>query len=302
MISSSLNLGSETETIGQCIICADSKIFCDKRFKALLGLIHPYGVKKCSKCGLRWLSPRPTEKGYCELYKFETYFEGQNAVESYATLAIKRRNYFIKRLCRIEKIAAMPFSLKILDIGAATGEFVYEAVKRGHYAVGLEISEGAREKARKQYNIDLIEGNIWDLPKTDLFDVVHMNHVLEHFPNPAKELSFAYRLLKKGGMLVVEVPQQFENDLDRIRRLLHISKGSTFNNYSIHHTYFFSPATLVRLLDKQNFSVISLNTANPHLTPLKPFNLKNLFLRILLQTADKVHKGGNIIEAYAKKT
>lgn len=302
MGSSLLNLGSDTETIRRCIICADSKLISDNRYKTLLGLIEPYGVKKCSNCGLRWVSPRPTEKGYSELYKFETYFEGRQAVESYSALAIERRNYFIKRLYRIEKIVAMPSSLKILDIGAATGEFVHEAAKRGHDAIGLEISKGAREKAKIQYGIDLIKGNIRDLPGIASFDVIHMNHVLEHFPNPEKELSSSYTLLKHGGLLVVEVPQQFDNDLDRIRRFLHIHKKPTFNTYSFHHTYFFSPATLASLLGKHNFSLISLNTANPDLTPLKPFNLKNLLLRVFLGTADKVHKGGNIIEAYARKS
>ena len=113
-------LGSDTQSIRQCIICADSRLISDNRYKALLGLIEPFGIKKCLKCGLRWLSPRPTEKGYSELYKYETYFEGHRAVESYSTLAKKRKNYFIKRLCRIEKMFAMPSTLKILDIGAAT--------------------------------------------------------------------------------------------------------------------------------------------------------------------------------------
>jgi len=302
MNSSLLNLGSETETIRRCIICAGGKTISDNRFKELLGLIHPYGVKRCSNCGLRWVSPRPTEKGYSELYKFETYFEGNQAVESYSTLAKERRNYFIKRLYRIEKIFAMPSSLKILDIGAATGEFVNEAAKRGHDAIGLEISKGARDKAKIQYGIDLIEGNIRDLPEIASFDVIHMNHVFEHFPNPERELSSSYRLLKKGGLLVVEVPQQFDNDLDRIRRFFHIHKRPTFNTYSFHHTYFFSPVTLARLLDNHNFSLISIKTTNPDLTPLTPFKLKNLFLRVFLETADKVHKGGNIIEAYARKS
>jgi SAM-dependent methyltransferase len=297
-----LNIGAETETIRQCIICADSDTFIDNRYKKLLGLIDPYGVKKCSKCGLRWVSPRPTAKGYSELYKFEIYFEGKQAVESYSNLAKKRRNYFIKRLCRIEKIFAPHSPLKILDIGAATGEFVHEAVKMGHDATGLEISRGARKKAKLQYGIDLIKGNIGDLPQIASFDVIHMNHVFEHFRNPEKELSSSYRLLKKGGLLVVEVPQQFDNDLDRIRRFLHIHKKHRLNTYSFHHTYFFSPVTLARLLGKHNFSLISLNTANPDLTPLKPFNWKNLLLRLFLETADKVHKGGNIIEVYARKS
>jgi 2-polyprenyl-3-methyl-5-hydroxy-6-metoxy-1,4-benzoquinol methylase len=294
-------LGSDTQSIRQCIICADSRLISDNRYKALLGLIEPFGIKKCLKCGLRWLSPRPTEKGYSELYKYETYFEGHRAVESYSTLAKKRKNYFIKRLCRIEKMFAMPSTLKILDIGAATGEFVHEAAQRGHEAIGLEISKGARKKAKTQYGIDLIEENVADLTEVESFDVIHMNHVLEHFSSPEKELASSYCLLKKGGLLVVEVPQQFDNDLDRARRFLHIHKKPEFNNYSLHHTYFFSPTTLVRLLDKHNFSLISLKTANPDLTPLKPFNLENLLLRVFLGAADRVHKGGNIIEAYAKK-
>ena len=57
-----------------------------------------------------------------------------------------------------------------------------------------------------------IKADICDLPFEDhSFDMILCNHVLEHIPNDTKAMSEMYRVLKKGGWGVFQVPQ----DLDR---------------------------------------------------------------------------------------
>lgn len=128
-----------------------------------------------------------------------------------------------------------------------------------------------------------------------------MNHVFEHLPLPVEILAACRRMLASKGVLVLEVPLQFYNDLDRLKRILLLNKKPRFNAYSLHHTYFYTPDTLAKLLVKQNFDIESLRTANPHRTPLTPFRFKNLFLRYFLWAADFLHQGGNVIEVYARK-
>jgi hypothetical protein len=106
--------------------------------------------------------------------------------------------------------------------------------------------------------------------------------------------------LAPGGLLILEVPQQFDNDLDRLRRWLRAGgKRPHFDAYSLHHTYFFNPDTMATLLRKAGFQIKSLSTFNQNKTPLWPPTLKNWILRPMLYAADALHRGGNIIEVYA---
>lgn len=289
-----------TEMHDECLLCTDAPVTDDARAGQLLGLIPPYQVKLCTACGLRWLSPRPTEQGYEHVYAAENYFSGRNAVESFDDLARIRRPYFRHRVKRIEALSNSQSALRMLDIGAATGEFVYEARQRGHAAEGFEFSADARQQARDKYSLELHSGNIETLADNEPYDVVHMNHVFEHVPDPRDTLSVIQRLLKAGGLLVIEVPQQFDNDLDRLKRLLRLNRKPEFNAYSLHHTWFFTPTTLTQLLNSYGFSVLHAGTANWARTPLWPPNPIHLILGTFLYLSDRIHRGGNVIEVYAR--
>ena len=86
---------------------------------------------------------------------------------------------------------------------------------------------------------------------------------------------------------------------DRLKRVLGISKQPQFTAYSLHHTYFFVPQTITKLLEKKNFRVQRLATSNPARTPVRPFNIVNVLLTTLLFLSDITHRGGNIIELVA---
>ncbi|MBU3010239.1 class I SAM-dependent methyltransferase [Polaribacter vadi] len=85
---------------------------------------------------------------------------------------------------------------------------------------------------RKQKNLDYItsdlespiadvKADICDLPfKDNEFDVVFCNHVLEHIPDDKKAMQELYRVLKKGGFGIFQIPQD-------------ISRETTFEDDSI---------------------------------------------------------------------
>ncbi len=290
-----------TEEVKNCILCNKPGTQSDIEFSKRLGLIDPFDIKICAGCNLRWLSPRPTLEEYDKIYTDKFYFGGDQSVESISELSIIRGPYFRSRVKQCEKIFPRK-KLKILDIGSATGAFVHEALTLGHQADGVEVSREAIKKANQKYGIELIHGSINEIKQVDYYDVVHLNHVLEHMPDPNDSIAHCHRFLKNGGLLIIEVPQQFLNDLDRLKSVLKMSKQPEFNAYSLHHTYFFSPKALASIIENNGFSVIQLHTANSNRTPLYPFSLKNLILRSYLWVSDTLRKGGNIIEVYAKKT
>ena len=57
-----------------------------------------------------------------------------------------------------------------------------------------------------------VKADICDLPfKNQSFDVIFCNHVLEHIPDDTKAMQELFRILKPGGMAILQIPQ----DLNR---------------------------------------------------------------------------------------
>jgi SAM-dependent methyltransferase len=57
-----------------------------------------------------------------------------------------------------------------------------------------------------------VKADICDLPFDDnTYDIIFCNHVLEHIPNDEKAMLELYRVLKPGGMAILQIPQ----DLNR---------------------------------------------------------------------------------------
>jgi ubiquinone/menaquinone biosynthesis C-methylase UbiE len=66
-----------------------------------------------------------------------------------------------------------------------------------------------------------VKADICKLPfESNIYDLVFCNHVLEHVPDDQKAMSELYRVLKKGGTLIAQVPIKE----DRLK---------TFENWSI---------------------------------------------------------------------
>ncbi|RMB56344.1 SAM-dependent methyltransferase [Dokdonia sinensis] len=72
-----------------------------------------------------------------------------------------------------------------------------------------------------------VKADICDLPfESDSYDIIFCNHVLEHIPDDTKAMQELYRVLKSGGMAILQIPQDlsrtetFEDDaiIDREER------------------------------------------------------------------------------------
>ncbi len=105
---------------------------------------------------------------------------------------------------------------KILDFGCGWGTDLIFCLKKGYNAFGIDVS---KDKAKfhvlrvqtKNYpkiwleRFILSEGE--DLPfKSETFDFVYSNQVIEHVKEPEKCISEIFRVLKKGGILYIRAP------------------------------------------------------------------------------------------------
>ena len=66
-----------------------------------------------------------------------------------------------------------------------------------------------------------VKADICDLPFSDHnFDTILCNHVLEHIPDDAKAMQELFRILKPGGLAILQIPQD-------------LSRATTFEDNSI---------------------------------------------------------------------
>ncbi|UCF71731.1 MAG: class I SAM-dependent methyltransferase [candidate division WOR-3 bacterium] len=102
---------------------------------------------------------------------------------------------------------------KILEVGAGTGRDGLKMQELGGNVFLLDYSEQSLRMIRTLANADtarMILGDAIDCPFRDgTFDVVFHQGLLEHFPVPGPLLRENNRVLKRGGFLIVDVPQTF---------------------------------------------------------------------------------------------
>jgi 2-polyprenyl-3-methyl-5-hydroxy-6-metoxy-1,4-benzoquinol methylase len=94
----------------------------------------------------------------------------------------------------------------VLEVGCSVGNTLEAAKKRNMQHLGIDVSLYAVEFCR---NLGLQAENksLGDLLEADcLFDLIFMQHVLEHFTNPFEVLDSCRKLLNKNGILVILVP------------------------------------------------------------------------------------------------
>ena len=58
-----------------------------------------------------------------------------------------------------------------------------------------------------------VKADICNLPfKTNEYDIIFCNHVLEHIPDDTKAMQEIFRVLKPGGMAILQIPQDLNRD------------------------------------------------------------------------------------------
>ncbi len=135
-----------------------------------------------------------------------------------------------------------------LDVGCHTGRFLELTRALGMEVAGVELDPHAAEAARAK-GLDVFQGTLHDAKYPDAsFDVVTLNHVFEHLPNPVEHLDEIHRILKPGGTLVLATP----NPSSLLRK--------TFGEAWLHvdaprHLHLYPPKVLARLAGDHGFAV-----------------------------------------------
>jgi len=149
---------------------------------------------------------------------------------------------------------------KVLDVGCGTGLLLSLLVKKNK-TFGTDISEKA-VKIAKQKGLNVKKGDAEEtFPfKTNFFDFVICKDVFEHLKNPEFTLREISRVLRKDGLLLAHVPNEF-NIISRIRVLF--GRGlverrwfRSAEEWNYPHLRFFTKKGFRKFLEKNNFEIM----------------------------------------------
>jgi len=102
--------------------------------------------------------------------------------------------------------------LRILEVGAGTGRDSDMLASLGADVWTLDYSEESLHLMSDNLKqpIEIVCGDALALPiASESFDLVFHQGLLEHFRNPDQLIAENHRILKKGGYILVDVPQRF---------------------------------------------------------------------------------------------
>ncbi len=240
-----------------CNLCGSHKydvIFEDELGDSIPPLDHDfspttrltYRIVRCNNCRLVYTNPMPRISSFYSDTVDEVYIASEIQRKKTAEVVI-------------QDILKHKPDGHLLDIGCSTGIFLDVACD--NFTVeGIETSLWAQNIASKKHVVHKVPLSELELP--NVFDVVTMFGVIEHFEDPRAEIMRIHKSLKQGGLLVI-----YTGDVDSLMaRLL----GKRWWWYQGMHTYYFSKATCAQLLSDCGFTVVQVKN---HAIYFKLFSL-----------------------------
>lgn len=220
-----------------------------------------FKVIDCTACGFVHVTPIPSDNELLSMYSKEFY---QHMKPEYISKDESELEYwnltFDDKLDVLEKQITSK-SRRILDVGCGPGFFLMRAKTRGWDVVGIEPSEMAAEYAEK-HGIRIIRKLFQDVDLESMgnFDAIHMKFFLEHSPSPVDVLQKCRGLLNDGGMIVIEVPNDYNPLQDTVTRIL---AKKEYWLAPPEHLNYFSFESLSNLLEKNGFRVVLKESTFP---------------------------------------
>jgi SAM-dependent methyltransferase len=132
---------------------------------------------------------------------------------------------------------------RVLDLGCGAGRFVAALRQAGADAIGVDLAEGALERARRNVPGADFSTTTETIPDSSV-DLVWCSEVIEHVPDTAVLLSEARRVLKTGGRILVTTPSY---DLPRRLPIALLRWEAHFDPLG-QHVRFYSRRSLARVL------------------------------------------------------
>ncbi len=202
--------------IQTCPLCSEIH-HTEKKYpssKNPLGFTH---IRNCKKCCLGWAYPVRAQTVLDEFYKNGNYWSGSK--EQSIELKVHNRNQARIRVRKVLGSVPKRKLTKVLEIGPGQGDIFYWLSKFNKNSELLydfvEPDPSAASRIQDLGECKVRSVQIEQL-KLANYDLIFLNHVLEHVENPLNFLRLVVPALKKDGMVYIETPcrdDSFKDDV-----------------------------------------------------------------------------------------
>ena len=218
-----------------------------------------YSVIECQKCTFKHIYPIPTQEDVIKLYS-KTFYTSEkknyikDAKEDLEWWRKTYQNYY----SILEKYSA---GRKILDIGSGPGYFLKVGKELGWNVLGIEPSKQAHA-----YSTGLGINVINDFFSAKVvnqfgpFDVVSLNLVLEHIPNPIVFLEQIKSILSPNGLLFILSPNDYNPLQEILYQHLHYKSWWVVPD---HHINYFNIHSIKKVLHSLHFIIVDTLATYP---------------------------------------
>lgn len=237
----------------QCSICGSKEISITYHGPIRVGLGSQrteklYDLYRCSVCDTIWHENDAYEsKKYYESTRYRVELEGTADIEAFYARhdreCLEKFHYTGTDIFR-DKIVA--------DIGCGGGGWLDFLKGVARETVAVEPSELYRKHLNEKGHASYAYMNDATKDFENKIDVLTSFDVIEHVDNPQEFADDAFRLVKKGGKIIIGTP----TDLGHLRGLL----GNEFDSFvfSVQHPWVLSEKGLRIMFEKAGFKEISV--------------------------------------------
>ncbi len=222
------------------------------------GVAQPSQIVRCNRCGLMYASPRAKVPDHVEIATYDPAFDPFRPDD---TRTLKERLQ-VKDYDRTRALLnrLYPQRGRLLEVGSSLGYLLDVFKKDGWDVVGVEPWYQACRHSREELGLEVKNAILETAGLPDAsFDVVLLNHVIEHIDDPMRTLRKVYRILKPGGHFVIETPRYDTLSFKLLGRRER-SLGC------VGHIYFFTTQTLKNLYEAAGFRTVRLDYVGRSLT------------------------------------
>lgn len=234
----------------QCPICGSQQIRQQLTAKDHTVSRETFDIWECDNCTGRFTQDVP------DIHHIGSYYQSADYISHSETKEglINRMYHSVRKITMRSKqnwvkSASGVKQGKLLDIGSGSGAFLHYMQQLGWEVTGLEPDAGARDNAKKLYNLDTFSVEELFRLEPGQFDCITMWHVLEHVHDLHAYLEQIHKLLKPGGAVLIAVPNYTSTDAR--------TYGSHWAAYDVpRHLYHFSPASMQQLLEQHQLKIV----------------------------------------------
>src|SRR5271165_518469 len=222
------------------------------------GVAQPNQIVRCNRCGLMYASPRAKVPDYVEIATYDPAFDPFRPDD---TRSLKERLQ-VKDYDRTRALLnrLYPQRGRLLEVGSSLGYLLDVFKKDGWDVMGVEPFYQACRHSQEELGLDVKNAILETagLPEAS-FDVVLLNHVIDHLDDPMGTLREVNRILKPEGHFVIETPR-YDTLMFKLLGRRERSLGCAG------HIYFFTTRTLRNLYEAAGFKTVQLDYVGRSLT------------------------------------